>query len=207
MTPNREAEVRRRGPRGAYGKTAARREAILDAALEVFGEAGYRAGSLREVAARVGMTEAGLLHHFPSKGALLTAVLEHRDERSRMAEHDPDDGPAALLRFLDRARRNSAEPGVLELFCRLAAEATVPDHPAHGFFVRRYAELRALLLRAFTDLERQGLLAPGVRPQSAVVSTIAVWDGLQLQWLLDRGALDIPDELRSHLTRLTTVPL
>ncbi len=55
-----------RKPRGQYGKTAARRQEIVDAAVEVFGTMGYNKGSLREVADRVGMSQAGLLHHFPS---------------------------------------------------------------------------------------------------------------------------------------------
>ncbi len=47
----------------------------------MFGEQGFRGSSLREIAARVGISEAGLLHHFGSKAGFLTATLEERDRR------------------------------------------------------------------------------------------------------------------------------
>jgi AcrR family transcriptional regulator len=53
-----------------------RRESILDAATEVFAEAGYRAGKVSEVAARVGVTEPVIFQNFGSKAALYTAVLD-----------------------------------------------------------------------------------------------------------------------------------
>ena len=43
----------------------------MAAALEVFSEAGYHKGSIRDVAERVGLSQAGLLHHYPSKHLLL----------------------------------------------------------------------------------------------------------------------------------------
>jgi AcrR family transcriptional regulator len=53
-----------------------RRESILDAATEVFAEAGYRAGKVSEVAARVGVTEPVIFQNFGSKAALYAAVLD-----------------------------------------------------------------------------------------------------------------------------------
>src|SRR5215467_3430997 len=55
---------------------AERRETILRAAAEVFGQAGYRAGKVSDVAARVGVTEPVIFQNFGSKAALFAAVLE-----------------------------------------------------------------------------------------------------------------------------------
>jgi len=57
------------------GSTAAtrprnRRQAIVDAAGQVFSERGYHAASMEEIAARVGITAAALYRHFPNKYAL-----------------------------------------------------------------------------------------------------------------------------------------
>jgi AcrR family transcriptional regulator len=52
------------------------REQILDAARQLFMEHGYDKASLREVAERVGVTKAALYYYFPSKEALLEALLE-----------------------------------------------------------------------------------------------------------------------------------
>ncbi len=193
----------RRGPRGEYAKTQARRIEILDAALEVFAQSGYRSGSLREVAERVGMSEAGLLHHFSSKRALLVAVLDHRDERSReLIPGDSEDGVDTVLGMVALARHNSSTPGVVELYCVLAAEATSPDHPAHDYFVRRYEATRGMLGLAFEKLRRDGRWRAPVEPAHAAVQAIAYWDGLQIQWLLDRSVLDMGDLLEEFFRSL-----
>ncbi len=54
----------------------AKREAILDAAKEVFSESGLEGASLRAVASRAGYTPAALYFHFPSKEAIYAALLE-----------------------------------------------------------------------------------------------------------------------------------
>ena len=68
----------------------------------------------------------------------------------------------------------------------LSAEATAPDHPAHEYFIGRYEYTRANIRAAFESLEAEGRLCAGVTPQRAAVATIAMMDGLQVQWLLDR---------------------
>jgi AcrR family transcriptional regulator len=190
------APTRTRKPRGEYAKSAATRTAILDAALEVFAESGYRAGSLREVAERVGMSEAGLLHHFRSKSALLQAVLDHRDDLAReLVDFDVPDGVEALRGLVALARHNASIPGVVELYCTLSAEATSSDHPAHGYFVQRYEYVRESTTRAFARIASGGRLLPGVDPRRAAVATIALMDGLQVQWLLDPSSTDMAEAL------------
>jgi AcrR family transcriptional regulator len=184
------------------------RTQILDAAFGVFAESGYRAGSLRLVADRVGMSEAGLLHHFRSKSELLQVVLERRDDDAhRFVPREPTDGLVALQGLVELARYNASTPGMVELHCTLSAEATSPDHPAHAYFVRRYQETRHILVLAFTDLERRGLLREGVSPASAARATIAMMDGLQVQWLLDRSVLDMAADLSDFLLELCPRPL
>ncbi|WP_102194631.1 TetR/AcrR family transcriptional regulator [Microbacterium aurantiacum] len=195
-----------RGARGEYAKTRERRKAILDAALEVFAEGGYRSGSLREIAQRVGISEAGLLHHFSNKVALLEAVLDHRDDRSReMVPLGTDDGAATLRGLVRLAAYNASVPGVVELYCTLSAEATSADHPAHDYFVRRYAFTRTNVELAFANLEAEGRLRPGMTPYRGAVILIAMMDGLQVQWLLDRSAVDMAEELRVLISGIVDI--
>jgi AcrR family transcriptional regulator len=194
---------RTRGPRGAYSKTARRRVEILDAALNVFGQEGYRSGSIREVATRIGLSEAGLLHHFASKSELLTAVLEHRDELARPAiTAEPQDGLELLRSLVELAKKSAREPGVIELFAILSTEATAPDHPAHDYFRDRYARVRTMLESAFVDLEERRLMASGVDVGFATTSTIALWDGLQIQWLYEPHSVDVAAALERHFRSL-----
>jgi AcrR family transcriptional regulator len=193
----------KRKPRGEYAKSRAKRIAILDAALEVFAQSGYRSGSLREVAARVGMSEAGLLHHFPNKVKLLEGVLDRRDDLAlSFIGLDAEDGAERLRGLVELAEYNASIPGVVELYCTLSAEATAPDHPAHGYFVRRYEYTRSMIGGAFQHLADTGRLVAGVDPARAAVTTISLWDGLQVQWLLDRSVLDMADQLRRYFDSL-----
>jgi AcrR family transcriptional regulator len=52
------------------------RDRIRAVAVELFTEQGYEKTSLREIADRVGITKASLYYHFPSKQALLLAIVE-----------------------------------------------------------------------------------------------------------------------------------
>lgn len=198
MTTTDTTAPERRRRRGTYAKTEATRQAILDAALEVFSQSGYRAGSLRDIATRVGMSEAGLLHHFRNKSALLEAVLEERDARARaLVPIESEDGTDVLRGLIELASHNASTPGVVELYTTLSAEATASDHPAHGYFVRRYEYTRGNIERSFRVLRDEGRLRLGMTPRRAAIMAVALMDGLQVQWLLDRDALDMAAELQA----------
>lgn len=186
------------GTRGPYAKTARLRARAIDAGIELFGSSGYNGATLTEVADRVGMTLTGLQHHFPSKDALLTAVLEERDRRDgeRVVDRSHLDGIENLIEMLSESERT---PGLMELQCVLAAEATSADHPAHEYFQRRYARLREEATIAFTEMIDEGDLTPTVPPESLAAMILALVDGLQLQWLLERGSVDIEREVRRFL--------
>jgi AcrR family transcriptional regulator len=192
---------------GGYANGRATREEILDVAMQLFGQVGYRTASLREVASRVGISHPGLLHHFASKAVLLAAVLQRRDEvddaafeADLAAGHDYVD---ALVRVIER---NASRPGIVELFATLSAEATSPDHPAHAYFQERY---RRVVDRGTAEFERRrdtGELRPGLDPATASRLTVAVMDGMQIQWLLSADAPgtrpDMAATLRAHVATL-----
>ena len=50
-------------------------EGILDRAAALFARRGFAKTSVQDIADAVGLSKAGLLHHFPSKDALWTAVI------------------------------------------------------------------------------------------------------------------------------------
>jgi AcrR family transcriptional regulator len=191
------------GRRGPYRKTAARQQDILDAALAVFGRSGYRAGSIREIAEVVGMSQAGLLHHFESKNALLTAVLRHRDEVSKLL-YPKVASIQVLLATVEVVKFNMAHRGTVELYCVLSAEATAADHPAHLYFIDRYQWLRQVIGNSLQQMAECGQLQPGVEPTVAARSALALMDGLQVQWLLEPGSVDMAADLEAYFRRLTT---
>ena len=194
-----------RGPRGAYAKSAATQKSILDSALTVFAKSGYNNGSLRDIAEGIGLTDAALLHHFKNKSNLLAALLRRRDEQTReYFDLDPKRGLALLRDTVELVRLNASTPGVVEFFCTLSAEATSRRHPAHGYFIARYANTRSMLRQSFQEIESRGLLRNGVTPAEAARGTVAFMDGIQIQWLFDHESVDLVGDVEKYLRSLVT---
>lgn len=194
--------------RRGYAKGRAKRVEILDQAMTLFGESGYRGTSLRVIANRCGISHPGLLHHFPTKGSLLLAVLEHRDEVDEqwLAEGRPR-GVDRLRRMIGLAALNSERRGIVELYSVLAAEATSADHPAHTYFVERYRNSVLTTGTSYAQARDEGALREDIDPGEAGQQLIALMDGLQTQWLLSDGATDMAGVLRAHVQAQLTVRL
>ena len=66
-------------------RSEATRQKILNAAIDLFSEVGYAAAGLGEIIERAGMTKGALYHHFDSKEALATAIIEQGTTLTRDA--------------------------------------------------------------------------------------------------------------------------
>jgi AcrR family transcriptional regulator len=194
-------------PERGYAKGRARRSEIIEQAMAMFGEVGYRGATLREIATRCGISHTGLLHHFANKEALLVAVLEHRDEVDRERLSAEGSGVDTLRRMVDLVAFNATRRGIVELFTVLSSEATSADHPAHDWFVQRYRSSLRATTRSFRRAQDEGALRAGVEPTVAAVQLTALMDGLQVQWLLDDGVTDMVAAVRAHLQAQLTVEL
>lgn len=169
--------------RGPYEKGEAKRSEILHAALEIFAAEGYRGTSLRKVAAKCSLSLPGLMHYFDSKEDLLTQVLRMRDETARARQVERADPHA----YREIIREGAKTPGLVELFVSMAAAASDPAHPAHAHFAERYPVLRERVANFVRDGIAEGRISTGVPPERLAVLLIAVADGIQLQWLIDRS--------------------
>lgn len=174
---------------GVVAKGRARREEIVAVALEVFAREGYRGTSLREVAERIGVTPAGLLHHFGTRENLLAEVLRRKEELGR--ESRP--GVAGTASGIGEALRANAEtPGLVELHSVLATQAADPTHPAHDYFLARYQRMRDRVAEDIARRVAAGEWPEGVDPERTATALIALADGLQVQWMLD-DSIDMAD--------------
>ena len=82
-----------------------RREAILEAALEVFARRGYNGSSIDEIAQTAGISKALIYEHFPSKRDLHVSLLESHVQEifERLAEAAATSDPGEVrLRAGDR---------------------------------------------------------------------------------------------------------
>ncbi|ROP53463.1 TetR family transcriptional regulator [Streptomyces sp. PanSC9] len=170
-----------------------RRAEIIGAALEVIAERGYRGASLSAVAERVGLTQQGLLHHFPTKDALLVAVLQERDRWD--AVPDPRWRTDLLVSLVEY---NAMRPAIVQTFSALLGESVTEGHPARAYFTERYAGVRASMT-AVLRAEYGERLPNGLTPERTAPLLVAVMDGLQYQWLLDPESIDMPGAFRDFL--------
>lgn len=180
-----------------------RRERILAAAIEIIGDKGFRGFSIRDLAIRCAMTDAGLLHHFGSKVGLLTAVLDERDRQDEIAvaamlgeqvEHPPRSAQAVRAIFRSLVRRNAENPEIVRLYAMLRVEALAPDHPAYPYFRQRDAQVQRMfgeLVSLITD-----------EPESLARQILIAIDGLELQWLRDDQGFDLLAEWEKFAGKL-----
>lgn len=178
-----------------------RRAELLRAALEVIAERGYRGASLSAVAERVGITQQGLLHHFPTKEALLIAVLEARDEWDISGGPRPGGEAWPLDLYASLVEYNAMRPGLVQTFSALLGESVTGDHPAREFFAHRYELVRESVADSLRG-EFGERLPGGLTPEEAAPLLVAVMDGLQFQWLLAPQAMDMPAAFRALLRLL-----
>jgi AcrR family transcriptional regulator len=179
------------GRRGPYARTKERRRAIADAALALVVERGHRALTTLAVANRAGISEPGLLYHYPSKEAVLVAALERFDEQ-QLSQLGPGE---AVESAPERAALGVRRTNIVHLYTALMAEASNPEHPAHHYFKERWRVGREIPARDISLLQERGEVDPSIDPQRAATWILAAWDGLQSHWLVD-PCFDIDVELR-----------
>lgn len=178
---------------GPRPETERKRREILHAAAETFGAKGSTNGTLADIADQVGMTHAGVLHHFGSKQNLLLEVLEFRDrdDVAHLEQQQMPTGAGLFSHLVGTALRNELRPGIVQVFTVLSAESVTDGHPARAYFEHRYRTLRSDVEGAFRALcAEEGVTDPR-RVDHAAAAILAAMDGLQLQWLLDPSAVEL----------------
>jgi AcrR family transcriptional regulator len=106
-------------PKNADGQRT--RQAILDAALDLFADKGFFGTSLRDVAKTVGVRESALYNYFTGKDALFDALLEaHQTTKLErltvFAEGPIADGRALLEQLAITTLESFVEPREQKLF-------------------------------------------------------------------------------------------
>lgn len=104
-----EEESIDRQPKSTRG--AATRERIVREAFALFAEHGFHAVSVRDIAAAVGVKDASLYNHFPTKQAIFDAVLADQLARTQAAfaeegvMFEPSEDPAGYAGAYDETER------------------------------------------------------------------------------------------------------
>lgn len=150
------ATVAGRDATSATGRTSRRgpatREAIQDAALELFARLGYHATSMRAIAAAVQVQPAAIYHWYPSKEAILVDLQDD-----------------FMARLTDRVEAATARHELPALKLAAAVREHVAFHGVH----RRSAFVTDSEIRALGDESRDALVARRDAYQEAFCELIA----------------------------------
>ena len=141
------------------------REHILDAALELMSERGAAGMSMRQLASACDLQVAAIYHYFPSKAALLAAVVAERPYGARLADPIPIDADAPPAERLSAMFVHVVEGAMAEqsIWKLLMGEAMRGEDAVLG--VGR--DLLALLLPAAQDWIAQAVPELGDRSELA----------------------------------------
>ena len=188
-------------------RTRLRKEQVIREAIRFFGQHGYHGTKLADIAKAAGVTEPGLLHHYPSKVQLLMDVLAERDRFDRERFDPSRQGMAGdLLASLQAlVEYNQTVPGLVQLFTVLVAESINEQHPGHEFFMRRYQNVRQQSREAFQQMQARGEVRDDIPAEDLVVLVFALMDGLQIQWLFEPDKINMA-LLFAQFTRLFRAP-
>ncbi|MEW6319993.1 MAG: TetR/AcrR family transcriptional regulator [Acidobacteriota bacterium] len=175
------------------------REAILDAARDLFIAEGYRNVSIRKIAERVEYSPAALYGYFPSKDDIFFALAEEGFRRlvARIREVPPDADPlvelgAAWWAYYEFSKEHR------EFFELMFVERSVPQ-------LTRYWGGFTYVQDLLVDAERriQRCIDAGILPPStnAAVAMHVLWGALTGPAILANGCRLAPDEDPDALAR------
>ncbi len=182
-----------------------RREALLDAATVIFARDGYSSASMRDIAALVGITTVGLLHHFPNKEALLTALLERRDQRvvSRFKTLTTGMTLDTFIQFLKMSMGFSVENAAeCQASMVMNTESLSPAHPAWSWHKDRFHLTHQHAQGHLSALKEVGEIRADVDVKALAQEIFSIMDGLQIQWLRSQDDVDVAAVFDIYLQRL-----
>jgi AcrR family transcriptional regulator len=167
---------RRYGGKSAAQRRVERRRQLLDAALALFGTAGYAATTIEQLCAEGRLNPRYFYEQFDGREALLEAVYDRHVE-------------AVLEQVASAVAGAPAEPRArLRAGLTVFVDATLADERA-----TRIEQRRREVLRAYADFiagQAAGLqppmMGPGVDPRLAAVALVGATDGLIIDWLNQR---------------------
>lgn len=158
MTEKPASDTATRQPRTRIQK--AKREAILEAALDIFSETGFRGATLDRIAKAAGLSKPNLLYYYPSKEAIHEALLQGLLEtwldplKALNAEGDPLDEIMTYVQHKLRMARDF--PRESRLFANEILQGAPRMTPVLAGELRDLVHDRAQVIRAWV---REGRIA------------------------------------------------
>lgn len=173
--------------------------APLAGALSAFVELGYAGATVRDIAARAGLSVPGVYHHWPSKQHLLVALLDLTMDdllrRSRAARAQGD-GPVErfqlLVECLALYHAHRSQLGFIG-----ASEMRSVEEPARTRIAAARTEQQRMIDDEVLEGCRRGLLGT-TRPREAARAVVTLCTGLP-QWWSPSGPATAEQVAQQHV--------
>lgn len=198
MIPKRPDTV----PRRLGGGVVA--DQIADAAVRRFARHGYHDTTIARIARDVGLTDAGVLYHFPTKADLFWSVVDMFEDlqRDRVLALLGPGGLTAIRNLAQWGSIMEERPELLALQVVLGSEAVSEGSELRPYYQQRYEGLRAGIAGLFTQAAAAGDIRADVDSVAEATALIALMDGLRLQYFYSDRAVSIADNLAAYIDQL-----
>lgn len=180
-----------RRTRGSYSAGLATRESILETSMRLIADSGYHGFSLRDVGRSVGISHPAVIYHFPSKEALLIAVVQRYEAEMGIIDVAIDEETGSIVErgvrppdlgqmgiAMMRLAQHPDAHTIMSLDCVLAVEAASPSHPAHQHFTWRFDAIHSFLVTELQALLDSGLATFDLTAPAMACSLIRNWYGI-----------------------------
>jgi TetR/AcrR family transcriptional regulator, mexJK operon transcriptional repressor len=192
---------------GSAGRSARKRKAIVDAAVEIFLRSGYLGTSMDEVAALSEVSKQTVYKHFSSKEALFIEIVTSMTNAVSDSVHVPvrepgsaKELPTFLRNYALRQLTAVMTPRILQL--RRLGIAEAPRFPDLGKALYDCGPARAIdaIAALFAGLMRRGFLVQGdPKVVAANFNWLVMSDPLNRVMFLGDAAIPSRAELERHV--------
>jgi AcrR family transcriptional regulator len=202
-TQNHRRRLDRR-TRAARAEGRDGRAALLEAAMDVFAQRGYRDASVDEIADRAGYSKGAIYFHFTGKDDLFFALLEERidqpmREAIKLLESAPPEDDMAIEANRHFLALVSGQRELLLLDHEYRSQA-IRDSRLRARYVRREEKLRSVLAKGLQARLKHLGAPPLAAPKQIATALLGLAFGLAQEKLIEPDA--VPDELLGDMFAL-----
>lgn len=171
-----------------------RRHQIVSAGMQVFAERGLAGARMEDVAVEAGISKATIYLYYPSKDALVLAVIDemYGGDSARMRAGTTGDNAESRLRNLAGGLAAASTEGagllplVLEIYSLGARQDPIRSR-LRAYFDAYRAEVANILIAGETSGELRCPTGPG----PAALAVVAALEGVFWMWALADGSIDL----------------
>jgi TetR/AcrR family transcriptional regulator len=174
-----------------------RKAEIIEALLVLADRIGPDRLTTNDIARSVGVTQAAIFRHFPTKAELWSATGEAIADRLAEAWRQAiaqTATPQVRLRTLIAAQLRQIEtapalPAILH-----SRELNVDNPALRDRFRRLLAEYQSHLNETLSAMIRDGTIRPGIAPEDAAVLLTSLVQGMAIRWSLGARGFSLSEE-------------